>query len=41
MELEYRLGSLETTPHVIMISEVKPKYYRVGGGGGGGGGGGH
>ena len=28
MELECRLGSLETTPHVIMISEVKPKYYR-------------
>ena len=28
MELECRLGSLETTPPVIMISEVKPKYYR-------------
>ena len=28
MELECRLGSLETAPHVIMISEVKPKYYR-------------
>ena len=28
IELECRFGSLETTPHVIMISEVKPKYYR-------------